>query len=792
MESLCLKNSLMSGNLEGYSYDIFISYRQNDNKYDGWVTEFVNNLRRELEATIKEKLTIFFDENPADGLLETHSVDHSLSEKIKCLIFIPVISQTYCDVNSYAWQHEFLVFNKFAAEDRFGKNIKLLNNNVASRILPVKIHDIDPEDRSLLERELGGKLRSIDFIYRSPGVNRPLRPYEDHPGNNLNKTYYRDQINKIANAVKEIITALKRQSIAEVQVSTLVPVHDHTGYKSRIGVIGGVATLILTVMAIFWFSGGIRSPGSVEKSIAVLPFRNDSPNDSNTYFINGIMEEVLNNLQKIKDVRIISRTSVEQYRNSPKSIPQIGRELGVNYIVEGSGQRYGNSFKVNVNLIKARKEDFLWGKQYEQMINLPGDIVNIQSTIAQSIVTELKGTITPEEKQLIEKIPTTNLTAYDFYQKGKDELTKFWVDPSNQQPLALAEKLFLKALQEDPSFAGALAGRAEVYWNYRSFMNREDVLDSVLLFADLALSYDDKLPEAYVIKGLCYDDAGMSDRSLEQYKKAIELSPNNWKAYFGLADLYDFEDPVKSFYNLHKAVSLTRGAAEMPSLLRHIGGQLLVTGHIEKARDYFTRAFELDGDSAIYLSCLGGIEHNLGNYEKAIEIYSQSFNMKNNYNEVIHNLAVFTQLLGRNKESLKYYRELESRGDVGFNMHRMAYALWVNGFREEGNAYFDKYIAICNNTLETGRRPDIIAYTYFDLAGIYAFRGEREKAYQYLRDFTRSENSFLFMVTLLKNDPLLNNIKQEPAFKNIVQAMEVKYEHVHEDVGEWLEKQEGF
>jgi TolB-like protein len=400
----------MSGSVEGYSYDIFISYRQNDNKYDGWVTEFVNNLKMELEATIKGKLTIFFDENPVDGLLETHSVDHSLSEKIKCLIFIPIISQTYCDENSYAWKHEFLVFNRFAEDDRFGKNIRLLNDNVASRILPVKIHEIDPEDEFLLEKELGGKLRSIDFIYRSPGVNRPLRPNEDHRGSNLNKTYYRDQINKIANAVKEIISALKRQNgITGEKVSALVPEHHYDRGKSKTRIIGSLVTLVLAIIGVFWFSGGIRSPGSVEKSIAVLPFRNDSPNDSNTYFINGIMEEVLNNLQKISDVRIISRTSVEQYRNSPKSIPQIGRELGVNYIVEGSGQRYGNSFKVNVNLISARKENFLWGKQYEQIINLPGDIVNIQSTIAQSIVSELKGTITPEEKQLIEKVPLSEI-----------------------------------------------------------------------------------------------------------------------------------------------------------------------------------------------------------------------------------------------------------------------------------------------------------------------------------------------------------------------------------------------
>jgi hypothetical protein len=85
----------MSSIIEGYSYDIFISYRQNDNKYDGWVTEFVDNLNKELEANIKDKISVYFDINPQDGLLETHSVDRSLEEKLKCLIFIPIISRTY-------------------------------------------------------------------------------------------------------------------------------------------------------------------------------------------------------------------------------------------------------------------------------------------------------------------------------------------------------------------------------------------------------------------------------------------------------------------------------------------------------------------------------------------------------------------------------------------------------------------------------------------------------------------------------------------------------------------------
>ena len=136
--------------IEGFNYDIFISYRQKDNKYDGWVIEFVDHLKKELEATFKNDISIYFDENPHNGLLETHSVDKSLEDKLRCLIFIPIISQTYCDPKSFAWQHEFVAFNKLANEDQFGRDIKLAGGNVASRILPIKIHDIDPEDSNSL------------------------------------------------------------------------------------------------------------------------------------------------------------------------------------------------------------------------------------------------------------------------------------------------------------------------------------------------------------------------------------------------------------------------------------------------------------------------------------------------------------------------------------------------------------------------------------------------------------------------------------------------------------------
>jgi len=104
--------------ITGFEYDIFISYRQKDNKYDGWVTEFVDNLKRELEATFKEEISVYFDINPHNGLPDTHDVDASLKNKLKCLVFIPVISRTYCDPKSFAWEHEFKGFIDQALQAR--------------------------------------------------------------------------------------------------------------------------------------------------------------------------------------------------------------------------------------------------------------------------------------------------------------------------------------------------------------------------------------------------------------------------------------------------------------------------------------------------------------------------------------------------------------------------------------------------------------------------------------------------------------------------------------------------
>lgn len=222
-------------------------------------------MKEELDATFKEDISIYFDENPHDGLLETHDVDDSLREKLKCLIFIPIVSQTYCDPKTFAWQNEFLAFRDFVKKDKFGLIIKLPEERKAHRILPVKIHDIDEHDSLLFEAECQAQPKTIDFIFRAPGVNQPLRSLEDDPKRNLYHTIYRDQINKVANAVKELIYAIQDKPVS---------------------------------LNIAENSEKLYTTDPQKKSLAVLPFYNIGTINQWIFFVTALLTNLLRIFQK--------------------------------------------------------------------------------------------------------------------------------------------------------------------------------------------------------------------------------------------------------------------------------------------------------------------------------------------------------------------------------------------------------------------------------------------------------------------------------------------------------------
>ena len=211
---LPISTRIMAALLPEFEYDIFISYRHNDS---AWMDEFIVGLQTALRAVIKPSLSIYYDKDGTDGLGDTHLVQASLDHRVRrSIILIPLISLTYCDTTRYSWQHEFIPFLEQAKHDILGLNLNLPGGNVGSRILPLRIYNLEMEDKQLLEQTLGGQLRSIDFVYQEPGnvnLNRPLQVNDDLLPRPADGLLYRNQINKVANAIKELVTAIRlRQS----------------------------------------------------------------------------------------------------------------------------------------------------------------------------------------------------------------------------------------------------------------------------------------------------------------------------------------------------------------------------------------------------------------------------------------------------------------------------------------------------------------------------------------------------------------------------------------------------
>ena len=512
---------VMPSVVEGYTYDIFISYRQKDNiipdkESNGWVSEFVSRLKKEIQTTIKEDISVYFDENAYDGILATDDVSESLKDKLKCLIFIPILSQTYCDPNSFAWKSEFLVFKKLCSEDHLGMKVKLQNGNVSSRILPVCIHDLDVADRHTIEKEIG-PIRSVDFIFRSPGVNRPLTPIdkrEDSPS----KIIYKDQINKVANAVKEIVKATTDpRLVVNHQQATTVSKSTFTDKRIKVGIMSCIALIVL--IAAFYFTTNKRTTASTDKSIAVLPFVDMTAGQEFEYLGDGIAEEIINSLTSIRDLRIIGRTSSFQFKGEKLDLREIGQKLNVATILEGSIQQSGNKLRITAQLILAKDNSHIWSKQYQAEKT---DFFKIQDNIAASIVETLRLTLSSfEQSRLIKK--STTEKAYMLYLKGL-----FQYKRENWQPAA---DIFQQVVTIDSLYAPAIAYLALskawiVIWS-RDFTNFLKT-DEAIRLAEKAISMDPTLPEAYSARALiAWAIQHDYVKARTYFEKSLEVDPGS-------------------------------------------------------------------------------------------------------------------------------------------------------------------------------------------------------------------------------------------------------------------------
>ena len=321
----------------------------------------------------------------------------------------------------------------------------------------------------------------------------------------------------------------------------------------RRNVIMLVATgVIVSAIAGFFLLPRISSAHKIDKSIAVLPFENLSDDKENAYFADGIQDDVLTNLSKIGDLKVISRTSVMPYRGKTSNVREIGKALGVGSILEGSVRRVGNRVRVNVQLICADTDEHLWAEDYDRELT---DVFAIQTDLAQKIAEALQARLSPGEKSRMERKPTENGEAYLAFVQAHNLSCAF----EDLEKLKQSEQLYQRAIELDPNFAVAIARYSQLEsWILHIFERTPERRERARTLAERALRLQPDLPEAHLALGSSYYYGDNNyDAALKEFETAQRGLPNESEVYLALGAIQRRQGKwAESTGNLEKAVSL--------------------------------------------------------------------------------------------------------------------------------------------------------------------------------------------------------------------------------------------
>ncbi len=545
----------------------------------------------------------------------------------------------------------------------------------------------------------------------------------------------------------------------------------------------------LSIIVLLAISYSIYKPNktikpTLEKSIAVLPFKNDSNDSANVYIINGLMESLLNKLQKIDGLKVVSRTSVEKYRNNPKTSAEIAKELNVSYFVEGSGQKIGDQIMLNIQLIEAKKDNHLWAEQYTREAK---DIFELQNEMAKNIVDKIQIIITPEEEKRINQQSTDNLLAYDHFLKGLELMNK-----GKKESFEKAIEYFNLAIEEDPKYARAYASISMSYYYLDLFQTDKKYLEQIEHFADKAFLLDATLSQALIAKALSYNIKGEKEIAITYLEKALQYKPNSALVINFLSDYYANQNPDTEKYLEYalKGVQLDINAQDSVTasfMCLHISNAFIQNGFTDEAEKYINKS-------------LGYNSMNLfSQYVKAYILFAKNKDLNATKNQLISTLEKDTtrldvlQEVGKicyymrdYKTAYAYYKHfIEAREKYNLNIYthenaKIAVVLDKMGYKEEANEYLEAY------KQETQESKSI--YKNLGLAMYYAYKNETQKAIDQLKLFALYDNYHYWTILFLRMDPLIDNIKHHPEFNQILKGIEKKFWKRHKYLKKSLDK----
>jgi TolB-like protein/Tfp pilus assembly protein PilF len=457
----------------------------------------------------------------------------------------------------------------------------------------------------------------------------------------------------------------------------------------------------------------------LDKSIAVLPFTNMSDDVEFEYLGDALTEELIMQLYKINAFEVRPKTSVLKYTDTKKSIPLIGQELRVNYLLTGSTQRYKDQVRIRVLLIEASADDHIWGKVFEDSWE---NIFDVQIEVAKKVAAELKAVLSPEEIQTIEEVPTGNSEAYNLYLKGRWFWNK-WTDEDIKKGI----KYYQQAINADPDYALAYAGLAEAY-NTLSFygqMYQADAYPKARELAEKALEIDPELADAHIALAFVktYYDWDWKGGE-ESFRKAISLDPHNVTAHH----LY--------------------------------GYYLILQTRYEEAMREVKKALALDPLNLIINRTLGDFYYHKRDYDSAEVQLIRTLEMNSGFTFTHAYLGLVYLQKGMCDEAL---HELQNEIDFAIGtgdlaLAWMGYAYGICGDRQKGYEVIDEL-------LERSRTrhlpPSYFAWIYFAL-------GENDKGFEWLDVALQEQDHWL---TDIRNNHFFDGIRTDKRYKDILERM---------------------
>jgi Tfp pilus assembly protein PilF len=428
-------------------------------------------------------------------------------------------------------------------------------------------------------------------------------------------------------------------------------------------------------------------------------------------------DEIITQVSKIASLKVISRTSVMQYKNTKKSLKQISEELGVSVILEGSVQKSGDSVRINAQLIDAGSDDHIWAEIYDRNIK---EIFAIQSEVAQNIAAALKTKLTPAEKKNLSKHYTDNVDAYKFYRKGR----YFW-DARTKESFDSAEINYKKAIESDPDYALAYSGLADLYIYNQKGLSQLEAIPIASDYTNKALLLDSTLSEALTTLGFIQSDFDYDwAKSKSTLEKAIAFNPN-------------YPDAHKFYGNL----------------LQYTGEST------ERGINEIKKALALDPLSVNLNYVLGRNYYLAKKYDSAYEQLKKTLTFNPNFNLAKGNLA-FTLLAKKNYgEAFELIKQLPRTGTSKIDYYQgpvLSYAYSVSGDKTRAKIELEKTLA---------EYPDQSPY---HLARVYILLNNNDEALTRLEQAYEMRDIWMYH---LKVDPTLDLIRNDPRFKALMKKM---------------------